>query len=333
MDGLHGVLGVDGATGRASALPGTTVAELGLPLWNAGFALGNQGDIDTQGIAGAIGTCTHGSGLKLQSFSASLRRARLVIASGEVIEVGEDDPRLPAVQTSVGMLGVMTEVEIQAVPAHRLVERIEHWHHTEAFGRLDELARSHRHYSFFYIPTEESAALYDLDTPPGCERRRHVLREDLRPGRRRRARLRHTGPPRRPVLRHLPGRLRAELPRARVLRAVRAGRRGARGDARADAVAAAAVDLPDGGAHRGARGRVAVALLRPRLARDLGLRSARHRLRALPARGARRAWPVRRARALGQDPLPDAWRSCTSATRGRPTSSPCAASSTRTASS
>ena len=66
------------------------------------------------------------------------------------------------------MLGVMTEVEIQAVPAHRLVERIEHWHYAEAFGRLDELARAHRHYSFFYIPTEASAALYDLETPPGA---------------------------------------------------------------------------------------------------------------------------------------------------------------------
>ncbi len=168
MDGLHGVLGVDGATGRASALPGTTVGELGRPLWDAGFALANQGDIDTQGIAGAIGTCTHGSGITLQSFSASLRRARLVSGSGEVLEIGEDDPRLPAVQTAVGMLGVMTEVEVQAVPAHRLVERIEHWHYAEAFGRLDDLARSHRHYSFFYIPTEESAALYDLATPPGA---------------------------------------------------------------------------------------------------------------------------------------------------------------------
>ena len=333
MDGLHGVLGVDGATGRASALPGTTVAELGLPLWNAGFALGNQGDIDTQGIAGAIGTCTHGSGLKLQSFSASLRRARLVIASGEVIEVGEDDPRLPAVQTSVGMLGVMTEVEIQAVPAHRLVERIEHWHHTEAFGRLDELARSHRHYSFFYIPTEESAALYDLDTPPGasvadtCYVKIYDLAGDdvpdsVTPGRR--------------VGRSYdiyPAVFEPNFHELEYFVPYDARRRGARGDARADAVAAAAVDLPDGGAHRGARGRVAVALLRPRLARDLGLRSARHRLRALPARGARRAWPVRRPRALGQDPLPDGGASCTSATRGRPTSSPCAASSTRTASS
>lgn len=168
MDGLQGVLGVDAATGRATALPGTSVGALGLPLWEAGYALANQGDIDTQGIAGAIGTCTHGSGLGLQSFSAALRRVRLVVASGDVIEIGEDDPRLPAVQASVGMLGVMTEVEIQAVPAHRLVERIEHWPFAEAFGRLDELARAHRHYSFFYIPTETSAELYDLATPLGA---------------------------------------------------------------------------------------------------------------------------------------------------------------------
>jgi FAD/FMN-containing dehydrogenase len=49
------------------------------------------------------------------------------------------------------------------------VERIEQWPYEEAFGRLDELARAHRHYSFFYIPTEASAALYDLDVPAGMQ--------------------------------------------------------------------------------------------------------------------------------------------------------------------
>ena len=49
------------------------------------------------------------------------------------------------------------------------------------------------------------------------------------------ARRRDAGPPRRPQLSHLPGRVRAELPRARVLRADRARPRGGRGDARADA--------------------------------------------------------------------------------------------------
>ena len=54
------------------------------------------------------------------------------------------------------MLGVITEVELQAVPAHRLAERIEHWTWDEAWGRLDEMARAHRHYSFFWIPAEGS---------------------------------------------------------------------------------------------------------------------------------------------------------------------------------
>jgi FAD/FMN-containing dehydrogenase len=144
MDGLHGVLRVDPVTGTITALPGTSVGALGEPLWEAGFSLANQGDIDTQGIAGAISTSTHGSGLALRSFSAALRRARLVVASGDVVEIGPDDPRLPAVQACVGMLGVLTEVEVQAVPAHRLVERVEQWPYQEAFGRLDELARAAR---------------------------------------------------------------------------------------------------------------------------------------------------------------------------------------------
>ena len=148
-----------------TALPGTPVAAFGPPLWDAGLALENQGDIDTQGIAGAVATATHGSGLGLQSFSATVRRMRLVIADGDVLEIGEDDPRLPAAQVALGMLGVITEVELQAVPAHRLAERIEHWTWDEAWGRLDEMARAHRHYSFFWIPAEGSAELYGLTAP------------------------------------------------------------------------------------------------------------------------------------------------------------------------
>jgi FAD/FMN-containing dehydrogenase len=45
---------------------------------------------------------------------------RIVTAAGDVLELAEDDERLPAAQVALGMLGVVTEVEIQAVPAHRL---------------------------------------------------------------------------------------------------------------------------------------------------------------------------------------------------------------------
>ena len=163
-----------------------------------------------------------------RSFSATVRRMRLVTADGDVLELGEDDPRLPAAQVALGMLGVITEVELQAVPAYRLAERIEHWTWDEAWGRLDEMARAHRHYSFFWIPAEGSAELYGLTAPEGAAARRQLLRQDLRRGRRLRARLGRARPAGRPQLPDLPDDVRAELPRARVLRPVRPRRRGRR---------------------------------------------------------------------------------------------------------
>ena len=165
---LAGVLDVDPERRRATALAGTTVGALGEPLWEAGLALANQGDIDTQQIGGAIGTGTHGSGIGLGSFSSTVRRARIVTGTGEVIEVSESTPELlSAAQVSIGMLGVMTEVELAVAPAYRIRERILHLPYAEVAERWDELVHAHRHFSFFWIPVDGSGALYGLETPEG----------------------------------------------------------------------------------------------------------------------------------------------------------------------
>ena len=65
LAGFAGITLVDAATRRVRALPGTAVGAFGEPLWEQGLALANQGDIDAQAIAGAIGTATHGSGVRL----------------------------------------------------------------------------------------------------------------------------------------------------------------------------------------------------------------------------------------------------------------------------
>jgi FAD/FMN-containing dehydrogenase len=168
MRGLRGIEHIDAARRRVTALPGTTVGEFGDPLWAAGLALANQGDIDTQAIAGAIATGTHGSGNALPSFSATLRACRLVDGLGDVVEIDESRPELlRAAQVAVGMLGVMTSVTIEVAPAYRLRERIEHWPFGDVLSRWDELFTGHRHFSFFWLPSEASAELYGLATPAG----------------------------------------------------------------------------------------------------------------------------------------------------------------------
>ena len=93
MDGLQGVIASTPPPAARRRCPARPSARSARRCGRPGYALANQGDIDTQGIAGAIGTCTHGSGLGSQSFSASLRRARLVTATGDVIEIGAPTTR------------------------------------------------------------------------------------------------------------------------------------------------------------------------------------------------------------------------------------------------
>ena len=168
LSDLAGVLNADPQRGRVTALAGTTVGAFGDPLWDAGLALANQGDIDTQQIGGAIGTGTHGSGVRLGSFSSTLRRARIVTGTGDVIEVTETTPELlHAAQVAIGMLGVVTEVELAVAPAYRIRERILHLPYAEVVERWDELVQAHRHFSYFWIPVEGSGALYGLQTQQG----------------------------------------------------------------------------------------------------------------------------------------------------------------------
>jgi FAD/FMN-containing dehydrogenase len=165
LSALRGVLSTDAERRRATALPGTLIRDFYEPLWSAGLALRNQGDIDTQQIAGAVATATHGSGTRYTSLSGVVRGVRLVTATGEIRDIGEDEPDLLlAAQVSVGMLGVITRLELEVTDAYRLRERVGLRSWDDVMAGWDELVAEHRHFGFFWLPTEESAALYNLES-------------------------------------------------------------------------------------------------------------------------------------------------------------------------
>jgi FAD/FMN-containing dehydrogenase len=167
MNAIHRV---DSEVRRVVAGPGTRIRDFGDPLWEAGLTLKNQGDIDSQHIVGAISTATHGSGIRQQAFCGSLRRARVVLPSGEVIDVGEDDSELlAAMQVSLGALGVITEAELEVRDAFALAERIEFWGLDEILGRWDDEMANHRHFSFFWMPSADSPDRLFMEYPEGMD--------------------------------------------------------------------------------------------------------------------------------------------------------------------
>ena len=150
LDDITGVTSIDGnlATIRA----GTKISAMGKPLWDAGLSLINQGDIDSQAIAGAIGTGTHGTGRRLGSLSSALRGARLVLADGSMETIGADDPRLPGIAVSMGLMGVMADVTLECRPRYGLIEKQWAMDVEEGLNSFPGLADYYRHIEIFWFP-------------------------------------------------------------------------------------------------------------------------------------------------------------------------------------
>jgi FAD-linked oxidoreductase len=155
-------------TGLKGCDPGRQVATIAAatPLWGIGsllhpmgFALKTMSDIDRQTLGGAVGTGTHGTGITLGSFSADVASFRLVLANGVVIHCAPDENAevFGAGRTCMGMLGVMTEIDMKVRPIYKLVEKQFVQPIDELFRQLDRLVAANRHFEFFWFPYADKA--------------------------------------------------------------------------------------------------------------------------------------------------------------------------------
>jgi FAD/FMN-containing dehydrogenase len=160
---LRGVLDLDETRERVTVAAGTRIGDVGRALKALGLSLANQGDIDTQAIAGAFTTGTHGTGARLGCLASQIVGLRLVQPDGSILAVDESDmDLLHAAQVSVGTLGVISAITLQAAKAYNLHEHLWRDDFETCMARHDELAANHRHFAFFWCPTPESRHLYCL---------------------------------------------------------------------------------------------------------------------------------------------------------------------------
>ena len=156
---MRGLTSVDPTTRRVRALAGTPLHELNAALDTAGLALPNLGDIDRQTIAGAVATGTHGTGARFHGIAAAVSGLRLATADGSLVwcaasSTDTDERALfEAARLGLGALGVVTEVELQCVPAFRLLAR-EGGADLDAMlaGGADRLAEAHDHFELYWFP-------------------------------------------------------------------------------------------------------------------------------------------------------------------------------------
>lgn len=154
LDGYKGVVDVDTVACRARVRAGSRLHELTAELHDHGLGFRNLGDIDVQSIAGATATATHGTGRELPCLSAEILAMEVVRADGEVVRIsGDTEPELlAATRVAMGALGVITEMDVQLVPSHKLHRRTWSEPITELIASAPQRWADHRNFEFFYIP-------------------------------------------------------------------------------------------------------------------------------------------------------------------------------------
>jgi FAD/FMN-containing dehydrogenase len=164
LKNLQGIVSVDEKRKRVVVRAGTRIGDIGRALKQIGLSLANQGDIDTQAIAGALSTGTHGTGIGLGCLSSQAVGMRLVQGDGSMlsIEADTDAETMAAAQVSIGMLGAIATVTLQTVDSYNLREKLWRDDFEACMDRHDELAARHRHFSFFWCPVPASRHLYCL---------------------------------------------------------------------------------------------------------------------------------------------------------------------------
>jgi FAD/FMN-containing dehydrogenase len=160
----QGVLHVDRGANRVTVAAGTKISAITQHLKQAGFSLINQGDIDSQAIAGALATGTHGTGTTLGNLSSQVVGMRIVRPDGSILEVSDrtDVELLHATQVNLGLFGVVSQITLQVMDSYNLHERIWREDFDACMEMHDELAAKHRHFGFFWCPKSESRHLYCL---------------------------------------------------------------------------------------------------------------------------------------------------------------------------
>ena len=145
LHNYRGLVSVDLQARQVTVKAGTTLEQLHDILDEHGLALGVSPTTAWPTVAGAIMTATHGTGIKYGNLATLVVSMEVVSPSGEVMVVHKGDDLFDAVVVSLGLLGVVTEITLQAESAFNLKEVTTVTTLQQCINQFDRLFESHEY--------------------------------------------------------------------------------------------------------------------------------------------------------------------------------------------
>lgn len=180
LDTFSGIVSTDDKNITARVKAGSKLAYLSREFDKKGQAFMNLPDINTQTLAGAISTATHGTGKDFKAIHGYIKALKLITPKGEILECSEtENPDVfQAAKVSLGCLGAITEVTLQNRKSYTL-------HRLVTFQTLDWVLQNgtalfdkHQHFEVFYIPHTKMCMVIRHDVHTGTLKPRQTSEDE-----------------------------------------------------------------------------------------------------------------------------------------------------------
>jgi FAD/FMN-containing dehydrogenase len=160
LDRMRGVIRVDARARRVTVQGGMRLRELNAVLDRHGLALANLGSIDSQSIAGAIATGTHGTGRAFPCLAAQVAALEFVDGTGRSVALERGQPDFAGAVVGLGALGIVHAVTLEVVEAYRLhdVTRLEPF--DEVIEDVHRCVASADHVKLWWLAPHEQVIVF-----------------------------------------------------------------------------------------------------------------------------------------------------------------------------
>ncbi|WP_344800870.1 D-arabinono-1,4-lactone oxidase [Litoribacillus peritrichatus] len=165
LNQMTGLIGQDNDLQTARVMAGTPLHKLGPLLESIDQGMINLGDIDHQSIAGATATGTHGTGASLPCLSDLVKSMTLITLDGSVIECSSAHNKslFNAARVNLGLLGIVSEIELKNRPCYQLKESIKVIPLKDALANIEQWKHDYRHVELFAFGYSDQVILKTLE--------------------------------------------------------------------------------------------------------------------------------------------------------------------------
>ncbi|WP_018299990.1 D-arabinono-1,4-lactone oxidase [Fangia hongkongensis] len=130
---------------------GVEISKMADFLYQHDCSLPIMGDCSAQTIGGAVSTGTHGPSIYHQIVANNVTAIKFIDGKGETHSIDDKNPMFNAVRVSLGLMGVVTEIELSLVPAKHLQIEIQVQEDDEWIPFIEEDLQRHEFYfSYWY---------------------------------------------------------------------------------------------------------------------------------------------------------------------------------------